>query len=140
MQDGVGIIYRFPYESEVSQVSKTAHSEYYELPPMIDTSPVLRGCTSPEIDINNMYDNFYRHCASVYNENEGNAVKWRFPESALELTRVWRQKAVIILPDELRKDLPSKKPGVSGVTMPAFQYIEDISERKALLRKFGYKL
>jgi hypothetical protein len=138
IQQGTGIIYRFPVDSGVSEVSRDAYSAYYSLPSMIDAVHALKQCAAPNGEDADLFGAFYRHCASVYNEAEENALKWRFPEFAFERTRVWHQKAVVILPDELRKDVPGKRAGVGGITVPAFQYIEDIAFRVGT-EKFYFK-
>ena len=138
IQQGTGIIYRFPFDAGASETPRDAYSDYSTLPPMIDAIHALKQCATPNGNDADLFKAFYRHCASVYNEVEANALKWRFPEFAFERTRVWHQKAVVILPDELRKDVPGKRAGVAGITIPAFQYVEDIAFR-AGTEKFYFK-
>lgn len=126
---GTGIVYRFPLDTCASETPRDAYSNYYALPPIIDAIHALRQCMAQNEHDATLFEAFYRHCISVYRESEANALAWRFPETAFARTRVWHQKAVVILPDELRKDLPGKRAGVAGITVPAFQYVEDIGFR-----------
>lgn len=133
-RNGVGIIYRLPYPDEAAAQSRRSNTDFYSLPPLIDAAIALRERADPDMTLPGMHEAFWRHSNSVFHEDEANAAKWRLPRAAMEMTRVWRQKAVVILPDELRKELPDKKPGVAGIAVPAFQYVEDIGRRNGIER------
>jgi hypothetical protein len=135
---GVGVIYRLPYEMESLEQIKFGHGEYYSLPPMIDVVPVVKRYLNDWGDVRDMTAHFVQHGMEVYLEGEEKAGDYTFPKAALELTRFWRQSAVLLLPDELRKDLPGKKPGVAGITIPAFEYVEDLATREGM-EKFYFK-
>jgi hypothetical protein len=129
-KQGVGVIYRFPYKPASMENIKYGHAEYYALPPMIDLVPVMKKFLSDWQELRDMTAHFVQHAMKVYLDSETKAAEWTFPEAALELTRFWRQSAAILLPDELRKDNSEMKPGVAGITVPAFQYIEDLEARE----------
>jgi len=126
LQDGVGIIYRLPYE--FSRLQPLGTTEYYQLPPLIDVVRVLEDFAEPQ-PAENMMDDFQVHCRDVYQETNNGRSKWTFPQQSVKNTRVSRQAAVILVPDELRRDLPGKHPAVGGIIPSAFEYVEDLGAR-----------
>lgn len=137
-KQGVGVVYRFPYKPASMENIKFGHAKYYALPPMIDLVPVVKKYLSDWQEVRDMTAHFVQHALKVYLDSETKAAEWTFPEAALELTRFWRQSAALLLPDELRKDNPEMKPGVAGINVPAFQYIEDLEAREGT-EKFYFK-
>lgn len=137
-KEGVGIIYRFPYKTENLEKIKFGHAGYYTLPPMIDYVPVMKKYLNDWQELRDMTAHFVQHGLKVYLDSEKKAADWTFPAEALELTRFWRQSAVLLLPDELRRDDPKKMPGVAGINVPAFQFIEDLAAREGM-EKFYFK-
>jgi hypothetical protein len=128
LASGVGIVYRFPHDQAHSDQINLAHGNYYVLPPTIDVLSLVKRQVGPG-NAEEVMGRFEHHAHAVYSESEEVAADWTFPEAALEKTRFWRQAAALVIPDELRKDLPGKKAGVAGITIPAFQYVEDLTTR-----------
>lgn len=131
-RQGIGIIYRFPYEpTDISDRSLNDYN-YYNLPSIINLEDVLFRFERAGFRREDMIDLFECYYGAIHVENLKDHDLFMVPESALTSSRVSRQQAVIILPDELRKDRADVKPGVDGITLPEFQFIEDIAAREGV--------
>jgi hypothetical protein len=128
--DGLGVIYRFPYEYKPISVAQP--DDFCSLPPAIDAVRVLEQSAEEDTEPRIMMEGFQRHCKAVYEETTNGRRKWSFPIGCIKTTRVWRQAAVVLVPDELRRDLPGKQEAVGGIVPPAFQYIEDLGFRRGV--------
>jgi hypothetical protein len=124
-----GIIYRFPLADTDIRSRRIDDYDYYTLPPMIDTEDVLQRFERPGLSIDGVLNCFEAYAGAVFLDNLQNTDLFFLPEGALARSRVTRQQAMIILPDELRRDLPNRGPGAGGITFPAYRYIEDIAAR-----------
>jgi tetratricopeptide (TPR) repeat protein len=127
--DGTGIIYRFPYTPNDIRDRSLNDYTYYTLPSIIDLKDVLDRFEHPGLPHENMRDIFETYYGAVHIERLKDHDLFMVPEGALASSRVNQQQAVIILPDELRRDRSDIKPGVDGITLPEFQFIEDIASR-----------
>ena len=107
--DGLGVIYRFPYED--APMSAALPDDFRSLPPAIDAVRVLEQCAEENTDAGIMMEEFQRHCRDVYEETTNGRRKWSFPIGCIKTTRVWNQAAVVLVPDELRRDLPGQEGG-----------------------------
>jgi hypothetical protein len=62
----------------------------------------------------------------------------RLPRDSYEGSRIFRQKAVIILPDEIREDDNESELSIIKTHLPKYQYIEDMSVRNGV-KKFYFR-
>lgn len=60
----------------------------------------------------------------------------RLPNNSYQDSRVFRQKAVILLPDELREEDETSELSIIGTRLPRYQYIEDLSSRDGVKKYF----
>ena len=54
------------------------------------------------------------------------------PEGFYGSTRVDKQDAIIILPDEVREDHEDREPNIEGIRFPKYRYIEDLGSREGV--------
>ena len=62
----------------------------------------------------------------------------KLPKDSYQKTRIFQQKAVIFLPDEIREDDESSELSIIGNKLPCYQYIEDLSLREGV-EKFYFR-
>ncbi len=137
-KEGTGIIYRFPYvRSDIRDRSLVDYT-YYTLPSIIDLEDVLYRFEYPGLRREDVRDLFECYYGAIHVEKLKDHDLFMVPEGALTSSRVSRHQAVIILPDELRKDRTDVKPGVDGITLPEFQFIEDLAAREGV-EKFYFR-
>jgi hypothetical protein len=137
-KDGIGVIYRFPLHGSDIGVRKLNQYDYYSLPSIIDTEDVLYRFERPGLDLKDALKCFELYDGAVYMDGLQDTDLFFLPEGALRQSRITAQQALIILPDEIRKDLPHRSPGAGGITFPAFRYIEDWSSRNEV-EKFYFQ-
>jgi hypothetical protein len=117
---GTGVIYRFPYTAPDIRYHRINDYDYYSLPSIIDTEDVLYRFERRGLAIGDVLKCFEAYFGAVFLDGLQNTDLFFLPEGALANSRVTRQKALIILPDELRRDLPSGT---------AFRFVEDLAKR-----------
>lgn len=135
---GTGIIYRFPYTPSDIRDRPLNDYTYYTLPSIIDIKDVLDRFEHPGLQHEDVRDLFETYYGAVHVENIRDHDLFMVPEGTLASSRINQQQAVIILPDELRKDRSDVKPGVDGITLPEFQFIEDLASRDGV-EKFYFR-
>ncbi len=126
---GTGIIYRFPYTPNDIRDRSLNDYTYYTLPSIIDLSDVMDRFEHPGLRHEDVRDLFETYYGAVHIEKLKDHDLFMVPEGTLASSRINQQQAVIILPDELRKDRSDVSPGVDGITLPEFQFIEDLASR-----------
>jgi len=137
-REGIGVIYRFPCHGSDVRVRKLNQYDYYSLPSIIDTEDVLYRFERPGLDLKDALKCFELYDGAVYMDGLQDTDLFFLPEGALRQSRVTAQQALIILPDEIRRDLPHRSPGAGGITFPAFRYVEDWSSRNGI-EKFYFR-
>ena len=137
-KDGTGVIYRFPLARTDIRTRKINDYGYYTLPSIIDVEDVLYRFEKQGLGLDEAIRCFECYCGAVHLDRLSDPDLFFVPEGALESSRVRRQRAFIILPDELRKDVEGRAPGQGGIVFPQFRYIEDLAARPGV-QKFYFK-
>ncbi|MHB8974406.1 MAG: hypothetical protein ACYC3X_26265 [Pirellulaceae bacterium] len=135
---GVGVIYRIPFGPNDIAASPLDKYDYYTLPSIVDVKDVIY-----RFEFDGLQRSDARTCLDAY---VGASLIDGFqdqdllflPEGFYETTRVAKQDAVIIFPDEIREDHLDREPGVGGIRFPRYRYIEDLAERDGV-QKFYFK-
>jgi hypothetical protein len=135
---GVGVIYRIPFRPNDIAASPLDKYDYYTLPSIVDVKDVIY-----RFEFDGLQRSDARTCLDAY---VGASLIDGFqdqdllflPEGFYETTRVASQDAVIIFPDEIREDHLDGEPGVGGIRLPKYRYIEDLAEREGV-QKFYFK-
>jgi hypothetical protein len=138
VKEGIGVIYRFPFPSNDVASSLLGKYDYYTLPSIIDVKDVMY-----RFEMEGLARSESRTCLETY---VGASLIDGFqdqdllflPEGFYETTRVAKQDAVIILPDEIREDHLDREPGVGGIRFPKYRYIEDLAAREGV-QKFYFR-
>jgi tetratricopeptide (TPR) repeat protein len=133
-REGIGIIYRFPYTPTNIRDHPLTKYTYYTLPSIIALEDVLYRFERPGLQRQFACDFFDCYYGAIHLDGLADVERLVMPAGSLALSRITQQQAVIILPDELRKDLTDVEPGVDGITLPKFQYIDDIAARDGVER------
>jgi len=127
--DGVGVVYRFPFPVNDVASRPLADLTYYNLPPIVDVEDVFyrfeHERMHQEDSIGCMAS--YLMAAITYGLQSPDMVL--LPKGFLEASRVHAQGAVILIPDEIREDEPGRRPSPSGIVFPKYRYIEDLRSR-----------
>jgi hypothetical protein len=134
----IGVMYRFPYKPNDIHTRNLSDYNYYTLPSIIDLQDVLCRFERKGLDSEDAINCFDCYYGAVHLDGLKDEDLFFLPEGALSSSRVSRQGAVIILPDELRKDREGAEPNADGIKFPEFRYIEDISQRQGV-EKFFFK-
>ena len=128
--DGIGIIYRFPYEPSDIVSSHLSEYNYYNMPSIVDLQDIMYRFEKPGLNKEDSIKCFEYYFGAVFTKAFNDLDLLFLPEGFFETTRVSKQKAVIIFPDEIREDLPDREPGIDGIVYPKYRYIENLSTRK----------
>lgn len=133
-EDGTGVIYRFPFAPTDIRTRKINDYGYYTLPSIINVEDVLYRFEKRGLGLDEAIRCFECYCGAVHLDGLADPDLFFIPDGALESSRVRRQRAFIILPDELRKDVEGREPGPGGIVFPQFRYIEDLAARPGVQR------
>jgi hypothetical protein len=136
--NGTGIIYRFPYEPSDIVSSRLDKFNYYNMPSIVDLQDIMYRFEKTGLNKEDSIKCFEYYFGSVFTKSFNNLDLLFLPEGFFETTRISKQKAVIIFPDEIREDLPDREPGIDGIVFPKYRYIEDLSKRKGV-KKFHFR-
>jgi len=132
LKDGIGVIYRFPFpQNDIASVPVDKY-DYYTLPSVIDVKDVIY-----RFEVKGLDRKESRTCIDAY---VGASMIDHFIDPDLLIlpggfygtTRVSKQDAVIILPDEIREDHLEREPGIGGIRFPKYRYIEDLGAREGV--------
>lgn len=137
-RSGVGIIYRIPYPGTDVRARKVNDYSYYTLPSVIDVEDVLYRFERPGLDVESAIQCFECFCGAVLLDGLVDVDQFFVPEGALASSRIRRQRAFMILPDELRENVEGRGPGPGGIIFPKYRYIEDIAARRGT-QKFYFQ-
>lgn len=137
-KSGTGIVYRIPYPGTDVRARKVNDYGYYTLPSVIDVEDVLYRFERPGLDMESAIHCFECFCGAVLLEGLADVDQFFVPEGALASSRIRRQRAFIILPDELREDVEGRGPGPGGIVFPKYRYIEDLAARRDV-QKFYFR-
>jgi hypothetical protein len=105
---------------------------------VIDVEDVLYRFERPGLNVHDAIGCFECFCGAVLLDGLADVDLFFVPGGALESSRVRRQRAFMILPDELREDLPDRGPGPGGIVFPRYRYIEDLAARRGV-QKFYFR-
>jgi tetratricopeptide (TPR) repeat protein len=137
-KEGVGIIYRIPYKPNNIYGESLNNYNYYNCPSIIDLQDVYYRFEKKGLALKDSLDCFKCYFGGAFIEGFQDIDLLFFPEGFFEKSRLSRQGAVIIFPDEIREDESKRNPGVDGIYFPKYRYIEDISKREGV-EKFYFK-
>jgi len=137
-KEGIGIIYRFKYNQNTFYADDLEKYNYYNLPSIIDLRDVYYRFETAGLNINDSLDCFRLYFGASFIEQFRNINMFYLPENFFKDTRISRQEAVIIMPDEIREDETGRKPGTDGIVFPKYRYLEDLSTRDGV-EKFYFK-
>jgi hypothetical protein len=102
---GLGIIYRFPFVASDVRCRPLSEYNYYDLPTTtLDLSDVLYRFERSEINPANVREIFKCYYGATYREQLRDFDLLMLSRGSVALSRIAHQRAVIIFPDELRKD------------------------------------
>lgn len=138
LNEGIGIIYRIPFESHGLTLERINSTDYNSIPNIIDISSLLLTIENDNIPLHNMMHCFQSFCSNIESGREKVCLSRFLPSGIINASRIGRQKAVIIYPDEIRKDQQGALSGVDGITKSQFRYIEDISARSHFDKFYFY--
>lgn len=129
LEEGVGVIYRFPYTHAYAAQDGCFQYQFYSPHSVIDIDNIFchLACDTPDINI------FFNGFKTFYSKKMLNRYAdyslIQLPKDSYGNSRIRRQKAVVILPDEIREDDETSGLSIIGNRLPRFQYIEDLSSR-----------
>jgi hypothetical protein len=132
VEDGVGVIYRFPFPPNDVATQPLERYDYYSLPSIVDVEDVIY-----RFETKGLSEDESRECLDAYVgaclvDHLRNLNLLVLPEGFYATTRVARQHAVIIFPDEIREDHLEREPGPGGIRLPKYRYIEDLAARQGV--------
>jgi len=129
LEDGVGIIYRFPYQQVYSAHDGGFQYDFYSPYSLIDICNIFENLVYDAADVNDFFNAFKALYTQKMMGEGADFGLLKLPKDSYQKTRIFRQKAVIILPDEIREDDESSELSIIGNKLPRYQYIEDLSLR-----------
>ena len=136
--DGIGIIYRFPYEPSDIVSSHLNKYNYNNMPSIVDLQDIMYRFEKPGLNKEDSIKCFEYYFGTVFTKAFNDLDLLFLPEGFFETTRLSEQKAVIIFPDEIRENLPDRETGIDGMVYPKYRYIEDLSTREGV-EKFYFR-
>lgn len=137
-EDGIGIIYRFPFENAYSDYSDEDGVNYYSHYSLVDVDGVFERMGSDCGDVRSFFDSFRIFYTERMKDNHADLKDLDLPKKLYKNSRVSRQKALLLIPDEIREDDKNSEFSVIRTWLPKYQYIEDISTRRGV-EKFYFK-
>lgn len=137
--DGVGIVYRFPFEQVYGERESKQDYDYYSRHSIIDIDDIFANLAYNSECIGSFFDSFAKFYSQVMMDKSSPGVdELKPPRDSYNESRIYRQKAVIILPDEIREDDKESEFSIIKSHLPKYQYIEDISVRNKV-KKFYFR-
>lgn len=136
--DGIGVIYRFLFPLNDMASSPVRKYNYYTLPSIVDARDVIYRYETESLERAECRRCLDTYIGAHYIDGLRNPNLLFLPTGFYDSTRVSRQDAVIIFPDEIREDLTDRKPGIGGIVFPKYRYIEDLSARDGV-EKFYFR-
>jgi hypothetical protein len=131
---GIGIIYRFPFYESAVRVRPLSDFNYYSMPTTVDLADVLNRFERERLEIGSLRTAIRCYYGATYREGLRDRDLFMLPLGAVQRSRIARQKAIIVFPDELRKDVDGEPPGIDGIIQPEFRFIEDVGQRDGVER------
>lgn len=138
VDEGIGVIYRFPYKNVYTAHDGVFQYDFYSPYSLIDIDDIIEHMVHDDTDINNFYSVFETFYTKEMMEEDIEYKQLKLPGNSNQNSRISRQKAVLLLPDELRKEKEYAELSIIGNKLPLYQYIEDLSLRDGV-EKFYFK-
>jgi FRG domain. len=138
LDEGIGIIYRLPYQNVYAPRDGGFQYNFYSPHSLVDIDAIFEQMAEDAGDIDNFYKAFETFYTNKMTGKDADYNLIKIPVHAYQNSRIFRQKAVIILPDEIREDLESSEWSIIGNKLPQYQFIEDLSCRDGL-EKFYFR-
>jgi hypothetical protein len=126
---GTGVIYRFPFPSNDIAASPLDKYDYYTLPSIVDVKDVIYRFEMKDLTMAESRTCLDAYVGARLIDGFQDPDLLILPDGFYETTRVSKQDAVIIFPDEIREDRPDREPGPEGIRFPKYRYIEDLLAR-----------
>ncbi|MBC8876270.1 MAG: hypothetical protein H8E44_43135 [Planctomycetes bacterium] len=134
VDQGLGIVYRFPFPLNDIGTRPLSAFTYYNLPSIIDVEDVFYRFEHDGLRRSDSVACMLSYLSSVLTYGLQSTDMMLLPRGFLRSSRVHSQEAVIVIPDEIREDLPNRRPGPGGVTFPKYRYVEDLGSRRGVTR------
>jgi hypothetical protein len=131
---GVGVIYRFPFPANDVAARPLSAFNFYNLPSIIDVEDVFYRFEHEELDLEDGIACMRGYLTAALTYHVESLGILRLPRGFMASSRVQRQQAVIILPDEIREDLTDRDPGIDGIRFPKYRYVENLKARPGVQR------
>lgn len=131
---GLGVLYRFPFPPNDVATRPLAELNFYNLPSIIDVEDVFYRFEQEQIEQPDAMSCMIAYVKSRLAYHAGSTDTLILPRGFLASSRIAAQRAVIIMPDEIRADLEDREPGVDGIRFPKFRFVEDLKTRQGLTR------
>jgi hypothetical protein len=136
VQEGIGVVYRIPFEPNDVASVPINHYNYYTLPSIVDAKDVVyrfevEGLTSTD---SRMCVDTYVGASLIDGFQDSNLLV--LPDAFYRTSRIDKQDAVIIFPDEIRQDDMERSQGVDGIRFPKYRYVEDLAAREGVQKFF----
>jgi hypothetical protein len=133
-KEGLGVIYRIPFPQNGIAAEPLRKYNYYSLPSIVDVNDVIY-----RFEVDGLASFESRTCLDAYFgasliDGFRDLDLLLLPQGFYGTTRVAKQDAVIILPDEIREDYRDRMPGVDGIRVPKRRYIEDLAAREGVMQ------
>jgi hypothetical protein len=138
LEDGIGIIYRFPYKQVYAARDGGFQYDFYSPYSLIDMDDIFEPLSYDGTDIDSFFDTFKTFFSKKMMGKDAGYDLLKLPKGSYQNSRIFRQKAVILLPDEIREDDESSELSIIGNRLPRYQYIEDLSVRDGV-EKFYFR-
>ncbi len=132
LEDGIGIIYRFPYQQAYSARDGGFQYDFYSPHSLIDIGDIFENLVYDAADINDFFSAFEAFYTKKMKGEDADYGLLKLPKDSYQKTRIFRQKAVILLADEIREDDEKSELSIIGNRLPRYQYIEDLSSREGV--------
>lgn len=136
--NGTGIIYRFPYNPSDIVSNHLNKYNYSNLPSIVDLQDIMYRFEKPGFKIEDSLKCFDYYFGTVFKNGVQDLDLLFLPERFWEKTRLAKQEAVIIFPDEIRNNRPEGTPGIDNIGFSEIRYIEDIAKREGV-EKFYFR-
>lgn len=133
-EDGIGVIYRFPFPVNMVAKQPLSAFTFYNLPSIVDVEDVFYRFEYSELDEADAMSCILAYLSARLTYGAQSSDLLFVPAGFIASSRVRAQEAVIILPDEIREDLLDREPGIGGIRFPKFRYIEDLKTRPGMTR------
>lgn len=127
--NGIGVVYRFPFPLNDVASSPLSKYNYYTLPSIVDVRDVIYRFETANLNRAESRRCLDTYIGAHYIDGLRNPNLLFLPKGFYESTRVSRQDAVIVFPDEIREDHTDREPGIGGIVFPKYRYIEDLAAR-----------